>query len=260
MKIQEETDVKEYQIRKKKSREQTVENMENKEKAVREAEPENTKEEDEHVKEMGMLPLDRRRNHQIELLTIIGEVEGHEAVSGSTKATKYEHLLPKLAQIENSVQTDGVLILLNTLGGDVEAGLAIAEMIASLSKPSVSLVLGGSHSIGVPIATSTDYYFIVPTGTMVIHPVRMNGTVIGAPQTFDYFKQMQDRITGFGCNHCRITAKRMEELMMTTGILSKDVGTILVGEETVREGLIDEVGGIHEAIVKLRELIQEKNK
>ena len=129
MKIQEETDVKEYQIRKKKSREQTVENMENKEKEVRETEPETTKEEDEHVKEMGMLSLDRRRNHQIELLTIIGEVEGHETVSGSTKATKYEHLLPKLAQIENSVQTDGVLILLNTLGGDVEAGLAIAEMI-----------------------------------------------------------------------------------------------------------------------------------
>lgn len=151
MKIQEETDVKEYQIRKKKSREQTVENIENKEKEVKETEPETTKEEDEHVKEMGMLSLDRRRNHQIELLTIIGEVEGHETVSGSTKATKYEHLLPKLAQIENSVQTDGVLILLNTLGGDVEAGLAIAEMIASLSKPTVSLVLGGCHSIGLDL-------------------------------------------------------------------------------------------------------------
>ncbi len=159
MKIQEETDVKEYQIRKKKSREQTVENMENKEKEVRETEPETTKEEDEHVKEMGMLSLDRRRNHQIELLTIIGEVEGHETVSGSTKATKYEHLLPKLAQIENSVQTDGVLILLNTLGGDVEAGLAIAEMIASLSKPTVSLVLGGCHSIGGPLAVVGRLFF-----------------------------------------------------------------------------------------------------
>ena len=158
MKIQEETDVKEYQIRKKKSREQTVENIENKEKEVKETEPETTKEEDEHVKEMGMLSLDRRRNHQIELLTIIGEVEGHETVSGSTKATKYEHLLPKLAQIENSVQTDGVLILLNTLGGDVEAGLAIAEMIASLSKPTVSLVLGGCHSIGGPLSVSAGYF------------------------------------------------------------------------------------------------------
>ena len=152
-----------------------------------------------------MLSLDRRRNHQIELLTIIGEVEGHETVSGSTKATKYEHLLPKLAQIENSVQTDGVLILLNTLGGDVEAGLAIAEMVASLSKPTVSLVLGGSHSIGVPLAVSTDYSFIVPSGTMVIHPVRMSGTVIGAKQTYDYFKHMQDRIAGFVASHCHVS-------------------------------------------------------
>ena len=255
MKIQEETDVKEYQIRKKKSREQTVENMENKEKEVRETEPETTKEEDEHVKEMGMLSLDRRRNHQIELLTIIGEVEGHETVSGSTKATKYEHLLPKLAQIENSVQTDGVLILLNTLGGDVEAGLAIAEMLASLSKPTVSLVLGGSHSIGVPIAVSTDYSFIVATGTMVIHPVRMNGTVIGAPQTYDYFKQMQDRILGFIADHCNAKRERLEELMLDTGMLTKDLGTILVGHQAVEEGIIDEVGGIRDAVARLRKMI-----
>lgn len=210
---------------------------------------------DERIADTGQAELGN-----IHLITIIGEVEGHDALGNNAKTTKYEHILPKLAAIEDSAEVGGILILLHTMGGDVEAGLAIAEMIASLSKPSVSLVLGGSHSIGVPIATSTDYSFIVPTGTMVIHPVRMNGTVIGAPQTFDYFKQMQDRITGFVCNHCRITAKRMEELMMTTGILSKDVGTILVGEETVHEGLIDEVGGIHEAIVKLRELIQEKNK
>ena len=247
MKIQEETDVKEYQIRKKKSREQTVENMENKEKEVRETEPETTKEEDEHVKEMGMLSLDRRRNHQIELLTIIGEVEGHETVSGSTKATKYEHLLPKLAQIENSVQTDGVLILLNTLGGDVEAGLAIAEMIASLSKPTVSLVLGGCHSIGGPLAVSADYSFIVPSGTMIIHPVRTSGMFIGVAQSLRNIEKTQDRITGF-----------LEELMLDSTQLVKDVGTMLEGKRAVEEGLIDEVGGIRDALNKLHEMIDEK--
>ena len=258
MKIQEETDVKEYQIRKKKSREQTVENMDNKEKAVRETEPETTKEEDEHVKEMGMLSLDRRRNHQIELLTIIGEVEGHETVSGSTKATKYEHLLPKLAQIENSVQTDGVLILLNTLGGDVEAGLAIAEMIASLSIPTVSLVLGGGHSIGVPMAVSADYSFIVPSATMVIHPVRQNGMFIGVAQTYRNMEKIQDRITAFVSKHSDITKERLEELMLDTSQLVKDVGTMLEGEQAVKEGVIDEVGGIRDALDKLYALIEEK--
>ena len=258
MKIQEETDVKEYQIRKKKSREQTVENMENKEKAVGETEPETTKEEDEHVKEMGMLSLDRRRNHQIELLTIIGEVEGHETVSGSTKATKYEHLLPKLAQIENSVQTDGVLILLNTLGGDVEAGLAIAEMIASLSIPTVSLVLGGGHSIGVPMAVSADYSFIVSSATMVIHPVRQNGMFIGVAQTYRNMEKIQDRITAFVSKHSDITKERLEELMLDTSQLVKDVGTMLEGEQAVKEGVIDEVGGIRDALDKLYALIEEK--
>ncbi|MDE5746880.1 MAG: ATP-dependent Clp protease proteolytic subunit, partial [Acetatifactor sp.] len=153
----------------------------------------------------------------------------------------------------------GVLVILNTMGGDVEAGLAIAEMLASLSKPTVSLVLGGSHSIGVPIAVSTRYSFIVPTGTMVIHPVRMNGTVIGVPQTFDYFKQIQDRITGFVCSHCRIGKKRLEELMMETGMLTKDVGTILVGQEAVKMGIINEVGGIDKAVSKLHELMRERD-
>ena len=151
-----------------------------------------------------------------------------------------------------------MLVILNTMGGDVEAGLAIAEMVSSLSKPTVSLVLGGSHSIGVPIAVSTDYSFIVPTGTMVIHPVRMNGTVIGVPQTFDYFKLIQDRITGFVSSHCRISRKQLEALMMETGVLTKDVGTILVGEEAVKYGIIDEVGGIDRAIRKLHELIDNK--
>ena len=163
-------------------------------------------------------------------------------------------------RIEDSEDIDGVLLLLNTMGGDVEAGLAIAEMIASLSKPTVSLVLGGSHSIGVPIAVSTDYSFIVPTGTMVIHPVRMNGMVIGVPQTFDYFRQIQNRITGFVCSHCKISKNRFEELMMETGVLTKDVGTILVGEEAVSEGIINETGGISEAMKKLHSLIGKQKK
>ncbi len=205
---------------------------------------------DKRIEETGQATLGN-----IHLISIIGEVEGHDNLGSGAKTTKYEHILPQLAAIEDSREIEGLLVLLNTMGGDVEAGLAIAEMIASLSKPTVSLVLGGSHSIGVPIATSTDYSFIVPTGTMVIHPVRMNGMVIGAPQTFDYFKQMQDRITGFVCSHCRITRQRMEEMMMATGLLTKDLGTILVGEEAVREGLIDEVGGIREAMRRLYELM-----
>ena len=223
-------------------------------------EKETTEEKRNEIKETGSMKLDsNNRKHNVRLLTIIGEIEGHEAVSGNTKATKYEHLLPMLAEVEDSEEIDGLLILLNTMGGDVEAGLAIAEMIASLSKPTVSLVLGGSHSIGGPIAVSTDYSFIVPTGTMVIHPVRMNGMVIGVPQTFDYFKQIQDRITSFVCDHCEVSQRRFEELMMETGVLTKDVGTILVGEEAVKEGIIDEVGGIREAMKKLYELIEKKN-
>ncbi len=209
------------------------------------------KEESEVIRETGEVSL----NHRIHLLSVIGEIEGHECLPGNSKTTKYEHVLPKLAAIEDSTEIDGLLILLNTVGGDVEAGLAIAEMIASLSKPTVSLVLGGSHSIGVPIAVSTDYSFIVKTGTMVIHPVRMNGTVIGAPQTYDYFKQMQDRILGFISAHSNAKRERLEELMLDTGILTKDLGTILVGEDAVREGLINETGGISDALRKLKEMM-----
>ena len=182
--------------------------------------------------------LSKGSQGNIYTLTIIGQIEGHQVLPETVKTTKYEHILPLLAGIEESEEIDGLLLLLNTVGGDIEAGLAIAEMIASLSKPTVSLVLGGSHSIGVPIAVSTDYSFIVPTGTMVIHPVRMNGMVIGVQQTFDYFLQIQNRITGFVCEHCRIQKERMEELMMETKMLTKDVGTILVGAETVEEGII----------------------
>lgn len=214
------------------------------------------KQRDERIEQTGQLTLERHgeEDKAIHMISIIGEIEGHDNLSSSSKTTKYEHILPQLAAIEDSSKIEGLLILLNTMGGDVEAGLAIAEMIASLSKPTVSLVLGGSHSIGVPIAVSADYSFIVPSGTMVIHPVRMNGTVIGAPQTFDYFKQIQDRITGFVCSHCGLSRARMEEMMMETGILTKDLGTILVGEEAVNAGLINEVGGIREAVAKLHEL------
>ena len=206
---------------------------------------------DERIKEFGQVSLD----HQIHLVSIIGEIEGHECLSSTSKTTKYEHLLPQLAAIEDSKDIQGILVLLNTVGGDVEAGLAIAEMIASLSKPSVSLVLGGSHSIGVPIAVSTDYSFIVETGTMVIHPVRMNGTVIGAPQTYDYFRQMQNRILGFISSHCSAKRERLEQLMLDTGMLTKDLGTILVGSQAVDEGIIDEVGGIASALQKIHSMI-----
>lgn len=211
----------------------------------------NEEEKQEKIKEFGQVSL----NHKIHLITIIGEVEGHECLPSNSKTTKYEHILPQLAAIEDSKEIEGVLILLNTVGGDVEAGLAIAEMIASLSKPTVSLVLGGSHSIGIPIAVSADYSFIVETGTMVIHPVRMNGTVIGAPQTYDYFRQMQDRILGFISDHCKAKRERLEDLMLDTGILTKDLGTILVGKQAVAEGIINQVGGICDAMKKIHSLI-----
>lgn len=213
----------------------------------------------EQLEEDGRVMLDKGpERHKIQLLSIIGEVEGHDVLGNNIKSTKYEHILPMLASIEDSDEIQGVLLLLNTMGGDVEAGLAIAEMISSLSKPTVSLVLGGSHSIGVPIAVSSNYSFIVPTGTMVIHPVRMNGLVIGAQPTYDYFKQMQNRIITFVSKHCNISKKRLETLMMQTGILTKDVGTILVGKEAVEEGLIDEVGGISMAVSKLHEMIDKR--
>ncbi|MBS6195733.1 MAG: ATP-dependent Clp protease proteolytic subunit [Clostridiales bacterium] len=194
---------------------------------------------------------------KIHLLTIIGEVEGHESLGERAKTTKYEQILPRLAMVEDDDEVKGLLILLNTVGGDVEAGLAIAEMIASLSKPTVSLVLGGGHSIGVPLAVSSDYSFIVPSATMVIHPVRTNGMFIGVVQTYRNMEKTQDRITGFIAEHSNITQERIEELMLDTSLLVKDVGTMLDGKEAVREGLIDEVGGIKEALAKLYELMEE---
>ena len=198
--------------------------------------------------------------NRIQLLSLIGEVEGHEALGERAKATNYEQILPKLAMVEDDDSVDGLLILLNTVGGDVEAGLAIAEMIASLSKPTVSLVLGGGHSIGVPLAVSSDYSFIVPSATMVIHPVRTNGMFIGVMQTYRNMEKTQDRITAFIAEHSHITQKRVEELMLDTSLLVKDVGTMLDGKEAVKEGLIDQVGGISEALSKLYELIRKKRK
>ena len=210
------------------------------------------------IKETGSLDLDESRaHHRIKLITIIGEIEGHDAVSGSTKATKYEHLLPMLAEIEDSCEIDGLLILLNTLGGDVEAGLSIAEMIASLSKPTVSLVLGGSYSIGGPLAVAADYSFIVPSGTMIIHPVRSNGMFIGVEQSFRNMVKTQDRITAFLSKHSHMTQDQIEELMLNPTQLVKDVGTMLEGPEAVAVGLIDEVGGLKEALAKLHQMIDE---
>ena len=223
-------------------------------------EKETTEEKRDEMKETGSMKLDsNNRKHNVRLLTIIGEIEGHEAVSGNTKATKYEHLLPMLAEVEDSEEIDGLLILLNTMGGDVEAGLSIAEMIASLSIPTVSLVLGGGHSIGVPMAVSADYSFAVPSATMVIHPVRSSGMFIGVAQTYRNMEKIQDRITGFIAAHSRASQERLEELMLDTSQLVKDVGTLLEGEEAVKEGLIDEIGGIREALAKLHEMIDAKN-
>lgn len=214
----------------------------------------------EKMREHGQAVLEQNEEKKkFYLMTIIGEIEGHDVLGGSSKATKYEHIIPQLALIEDDAEIEGVLILIHTMGGDVEAGLAIAEMIASISKPTVTLVLGGSHSIGVPIAVSGDYSFIVPTGTMVIHPVRTNGMVIGVSQTFEYFKQIQDRILSFVCAHCEIEKDRLEELMLETEFLTKDVGSVLVGPQAVNEGIIDEVGGIREAYGKLKELVKEGN-
>ena len=220
------------------------------------------RQEEENLEACGQMTLDQGPGPgKIHLLSIIGEVEGHENAPGTSKTTKYDHVLPMLASIEDDRNIAGLLVLLNTSGGDVDAGLAIAEMIASLSIPTVSLVLGGSHSIGVPLAVSTDYSFIVPTGTMMVHPVRMSGMVIGASQTYEYFEMIQDRILNFIAGHSSIAYDQIKRLMLNTEMLTRDLGTVLVGEEAVRQGLIDAVGGIRDALNKLRQMIKEgKNK
>ena len=214
------------------------------------------------MKEFGELwiPEGNRKNPRgtIVCLTIIGEIEGHMNLASQNKVTKYEHLLPQLAAVRENPELDGVLLLLNTVGGDIEAGLAIAEMIAGLGKPSVSLILGGSHSIGVPLAVSADYSYIVPSASMTIHPVRTSGMVIGVSQTFIYLERIQNSILDFIARHSHVQRDRLRRLMLNTDEMAKDIGTVLMGEEAVREGLIDEVGGLDDAMEKLYALIAEE--
>ena len=205
-------------------------------------------------------PSDKNPRGVVQFLTIIGQVEGHVLLPPTNKATKYEHLIPQLVACAENPQIDGLLILLNTMGGDVEAGLALAELIAHLGKPTVSLVLGGGHSIGVPLAVSAQYSFIAPSATMTIHPVRINGTVVGAPQTYDYFNKTQDRVQDFILAHSDISNEDLTCLMMDTNSLAQDVGTILIGEEAVQAGIINAVGGLHDAMEKLYELIAMQRK
>lgn len=194
-------------------------------------------------------------NERIRVLPIIGQIEGHVVSPAQNKSTKYEHIIPQLIDVEQNENVKGVLIVLNTVGGDVEAGLGIAEMINSLSKPTVSIVIGGGHSIGVPLATSSDYSFITPSATMIVHPIRMNGFIIGVSQTFEYFKKMQERINDFIVRTSHIKHEELDKLLKQQGDLLNDVGTILIGNQAVSCGLIDEVGGLKEAISKLNSLI-----
>ena len=198
--------------------------------------------------------------YPIHCLTIAGQVEGHTELPSGTKATKYEHVIPMLVAIEEDPDIDGLLIILNTVGGDVEAGLAIAELIAGMKKPTASLVLGGGHSIGIPLAVSVDKSFIVPTATMTVHPVRHSGTVLGVPQTMKHFDRMQERITNFICEHSSISKDRFQELLMNTGELVMDVGTVLDGEQAVEEGLIDAIGSLGEAMRFLNRRIKRRKK
>lgn len=193
-------------------------------------------------------------------MTIIGQVEGHLVLPPQNKTTKYEHIIPQLVAAEQNPKIEGVLIILNTVGGDVEAGLAIAEMIATLSKPTVTLVLGGGHSIGVPIAVSANYSIIAETATMTIHPIRLNGLVIGVPQTFEYLDKMQERVIRFVTRHSRVEEDKFKELMFKTGELTRDIGTTVIGSDAVRYGLIDALGGVGEAIQKLNEMIEERRR
>lgn len=213
------------------------------------------------IKDFGQVILHSDKNDcNVLLLDIIGEIEGHENSQASAKTTKYEHVLPMLTAAWVNDDIDGIILLINTVGGDVEAGLAMAEMIASIDKPKVCLVLGGGHSIGVPLAVSGDKTFIVPTATMVVHPIRINGTVLGVKQNYRYIERMQDRIIDFVTKHSKITEDRMREVMYNTTELTRDIGSILVGEEAVRAGIADEIGGISEAMNCLFGLINNAKK
>lgn len=214
-------------------------------------------EEIENIEELGVSSVAQDNNEEIKCITIIGEIEGHYIGNPQKKSTKYEHIIPMLYSVEENDNIKGVLIILNTVGGDVEAGLAITELINSISKKVVTLVLGGSHSIGVPLATSGDYSFIAPTATMLVHPIRTNGLVIGINETFEYFKKMQERITSFIVRTSSIEKDKLEKLMHSKDELVSDVGSVLIGKEAVDNGIINEVGGLKEALSKLKELINK---
>lgn len=212
----------------------------------------------EKITELGQTNIPESPDSNIHVLTIIGQIEGHLQLPPQNKTTKYEHLLPQLIAIEQNPKIEGLIILLNTVGGDVEAGLALSEMIASISKPTVSIVLGGGHSIGVPVAVSADYSFIAPTATMTIHPIRLTGLVIGVPQTFEYLDKMQDRVIQFVVKHSRIKQDTFKDLMFAKGNLTRDIGTNLIGKEAVDHELINDVGGVKDAMQKVTELINKQ--
>lgn len=220
-------------------------------------EPEMKKQEQSQIVELGS-DVTKSSKGSIYTLTIIGQVEGHQVAPETVKTTKYEHVLPLLAGIEESDDIDGLLLLLNTVGGDIEAGLAIAEMIAGMRKPTVSLVLGGGHSIGIPLAVCTKKSFITPTASMTVHPVRMTGLVVGAPQTFRYFQRIQEQIADFVTSNSRISREDFERYMMATGEMATDVGTILYGKEAVSSGLIDKLGGLNDALAALHKMIDKR--
>jgi ATP-dependent protease ClpP protease subunit len=211
----------------------------------------------ENIESLGTANIAATGETNIYCITVIGQIEGHLVLPPQNKTTKYEHIIPQLVAAEQNDKIEGILIILNTVGGDVEAGLAIAEMISSLSKPTVTLVLGGGHSIGVPIAVSSNYSFIAETATMTIHPIRLTGLVIGVPQSFEYLEKMQERVIRFVTSHSRISEQKFRELMLTTGELARDIGTTVVGKDAVEFGLIDAIGGIGDAIKKLNELTAE---
>lgn len=211
------------------------------------------------INELGSSIIETQRG-TIHVLTIVGQIEGHQVLPPTSKSTKYEHVMPLLATVEESDQIDGLLVLLNTVGGDIEAGLGIAELISSMSKPTVSLVLGGGHSIGVPLAVSAKQSFIAPSAAMTIHPVRLNGLVIGVPQTFYYFERVQERILQFVTANSAVTREAFTKLMLQTGELAADVGSVIYGEEAVELGLIDRIGGLSDALGRLHEMIDEHKK
>lgn len=211
----------------------------------------------ETIRELGQIEIPEMKGN-IHCLPIVGQVEGHIIMPPQNKTTKYEHVIPQLVAVEQNSEIEGMLVILNTVGGDVEGGLAIAEMIVSMSKPTVSLVLGGGHSIGVPIAVASSYSFVAETATMTVHPIRLTGLVIGVPQTYEYLDKMQDRVVRFVTKHSHVTEEKFRELMFRTGDLARDIGTVLVGQDAVECGLINEVGGLGQAVRKLKELIRQQ--